>query len=81
MPTDIRSKIESYLNPVAGDWYRYARQNYVLWTDKDLASLTEEITKLPGLGNFYVLATEFFPAQCNGMMPKHFWEWLQKPRP
>ncbi len=80
LPRDTHNKIENYLNAVAIDWYRYAAQNYVLWTNKDLASLTRELTQLPDLQNFYFLATEFSRPQANGMMPQVFWEWLSKVR-
>jgi len=74
--------IENYLNNIAGDWYRYAAQNYVVWTDVDLGILSKGITGQPGLGSLYVLATEFTigPAGCNGMMPKQFWDWLHQNR-
>jgi hypothetical protein len=76
----VNKKIESYLDIVADDWYRYGAQNYVLWTNKELASLSWELTQQPGLEKLYVLTTEFSRAQINGMMTPQFWEWFTKPR-
>ncbi len=79
---NVNKQIENYLDSVADDWYRYAAQNYVVWTNKDVTSLSKELTQQAGLESLYVLATEFSraPAHCNGMMPKKFWDWLNKPR-
>ena len=78
----IHNCVQAYLDTLGGDWYRYAAQNYVVWTEKDPASLSREITQQPGLTNIYVLATEFNPSPytANGMMPKVFWDWLHKQR-
>lgn len=76
----VRKPIEDYLTGLGGNWYRYAPQSYVIWTNKELAALTREITSIPGCNSLYVLATAFTHdlENCNGMMPKPFWEWLQQ---
>ena len=76
----VNKQIEGYLDSVARDWYRYGRQNYVVWTNRDLASLSKELTQLPGLALYFVLTTEFSRTQINGMMAPQFWEWFNKPR-
>lgn len=63
-----------------GDWYRYAGQNYVIYTDSDLFYLSNEIKAIPGFQSVYILLAEmsgFDPVRCNGWMDPKFWEWLQ----
>jgi hypothetical protein len=63
-----------------GDFYRYAVQNYVLFTDANLAYLSNQIRALPGFQSVYVLLVElpgFDPLRCNGWMDPRFWKWLQ----
>lgn len=78
----IHASIQQFLNQVDGDWYRYASQNYVVWTNWAIADVAAGITRMPGLQNLYLLATEFQPLihTCNGMMPQEFWQWLYKTR-
>jgi hypothetical protein len=81
-PHNFYPLLENYLNQlvVNGDWYRYASQNYVLWTDADLADVARGVAGLTGFQNVYILVTEFTQAQCSGWMPRMFWDWLRKPR-
>ena len=63
-----------------GDWFRYANQNYVLFTDADLTYLSNEIKALPGFHSVFILLAEisgFDPIRCNGWMDPKFWEWLR----
>src|SRR5215472_9699379 len=71
----MQQRLEPYLTSLNGDWYRYAAQNYVVWTNRDLATLTREINNLPGFTDAFVLATAFnLDAQnCNGMIAQAFW--------
>ena len=65
------------------DWYRYARQNYVLFTDANLSSLSNEIKALPGFHSAFVLLVEmpaFDSLKINGWMDPKFWKWLQGQR-
>jgi hypothetical protein len=75
-----RAALEKFLNQNADDWFRISSENYILWTDRDLGSLTQVITELPGFKHFTVFASVFSPEAytANGMMPKEFWAWLQK---
>lgn len=72
--------IEAHLNVVALDWYRYASQNYVVFTNAHLAELVTGIRSIPGLEHVYSFATEFHPSGANGIMTRKFWDWLNKPR-
>jgi hypothetical protein len=66
-----------------GDWYRYSSQNYVLFTESNLAQLAGQIRALPGFQAAYVLLAElpgFDPERCNGWMDPKFWAWLQGSR-
>ena len=80
LPLVLNPTIEGYLNKVAGDWFRYGERNYVVFTDADLAEFAQGITRLPGMANFWVFASEISPGTFNGMMPPEFWAWLNKPR-
>lgn len=75
----VNSNVEAFLNKNAADWYRYGTQNYVVWTDIALADLADAIRKLPNMANSYVFASEM-SEERDGMMPKEFWEWLNKLR-
>ncbi len=82
-PADFYRHLEFYLSNFGGDWYRYASQNYVLWTNEDLGQLSSAIARLPGFQNVYVLVTEIPNVQetvCNGWMPQGFWQWIQQSR-
>jgi hypothetical protein len=73
--------LENFLNSnVNGDWFRYAAQNYILWTDLDLNQLAAAIAAQPGFHVVYVFLSEFTSAQFGGWMPKLFWDWLQQSR-
>jgi hypothetical protein len=76
----MREAIESYLHQNAGDWYRYAAQNYVVWTHEGLSEFASNLRQQPGLQNIYLFVTEFSPVGANGWMPQAFWDWLFKPR-
>jgi len=84
LPTPLHPAIETHLGTLPnGDWYRYASQNYVVWTDRDLTELVTELHSVPTLGNCYFLATEFSQidaTKIQGWMPMEFWGWLNKPR-
>jgi hypothetical protein len=80
-PANYQLVLEQFLNlSVSGDWFRYASQNYVIWTNADLQQLATAIAGLPGFQIVYVFATEFTLAQQKGWMPEGFWQWLVKPR-
>jgi hypothetical protein len=82
-PADFNGILQRHLDRVATDWYRYASQNYVLWTTIGLDELARSISALPGFQNVYVFATEFAPPEgvsFNGWMPPKFWQWVRKPR-
>lgn len=81
-PANYNAILEAYLNQVCPDWFRYASQNYVIWTNLDMQSLAGRILELPGLQNMYVFATVFTSGalSSNGLMPKQFWDWLHKVR-
>jgi hypothetical protein len=72
--------IEAYLTANVPDWFRYAAQNYVLWTNLPVADVARQITNIGGLSQMYVFAVEFHATNQNGMMPQNFWNWLYKPR-
>jgi hypothetical protein len=66
-----------------GDWFRYANQNYVVFTDADLRYLSDRIRSLPGFQATYILLTELSAVDhlhCNGWMDPKFWQWLQGKR-
>jgi hypothetical protein len=77
-PTNFNLTVESYLRSLGGDWYRYAAQNYVVWTNWDITQLAQGLAGLPGFQNVYVLVTEmdlqFY--KTNGWMPQKFWDWI-----
>jgi hypothetical protein len=78
-PINWNWTLEALLSQRA-DWYRYANQNYVLFTDADLPYLANEIRALPGFQSVYILLAELAgldAANCNGWMDPKFWEWLQ----
>jgi hypothetical protein len=78
-PLNWTRSLEALL-PAYGDFYRYAGQNYVLFTDADLAYLSNQIKALPGFQAVFVLLIElpgFDPVRCNGWMDPRFWEWLK----
>jgi hypothetical protein len=81
-PPNFYPLLENYLSRLVtdNDWYRYASQNYVLWTDADVTEVARGVAALAGFQNIYVLVTEFTPAQCSGWMPLMFWNWLRKKR-
>jgi hypothetical protein len=81
-PANFWAVLEGYISRVSTDWFRFGSQNYVLWTEVDLAELGSAVKALPGFQNVYILATEFDPAahKCNGMMTADFWNWLQRQR-
>ncbi len=81
-PPGHPAPLQNYLTSLGGDWYRYASQNYVLWTSVDLATLVSQIAALSGYQSVYVLATEMAPigGSSNGWMPPEFWQWMRKPR-
>jgi len=79
-PQNMNRTLEPLLSQ-RGDWYRYASQNYVLYTAADLAHLANEINALPGFHLVFILLTEI-PGldplrQCNGWMDPKFWQWMQ----
>ncbi len=74
----VHPVLEAYLNTLSGDWYRFGAQNYIVWTDKGPLEISREIIALPKFADFYIFATPFSFASCNGMMPKEFWEWITK---
>jgi hypothetical protein len=78
-PINWNARIEALLVQY-GDFYRYANQNYVLFTDANLAYLSNAIRALPGFQGVYVLLTEMTALdtlRCNGWMDPRFWQWLQ----
>jgi hypothetical protein len=78
-PRNWTSALESVLTQY-GDMYRYAAQNYVLFTDADLAHLSTQIRALPGFQAVYILLVELpglDPLKCNGWMDPRFWKWLK----
>jgi hypothetical protein len=78
-PLNWTNRLEALL-PQYGDFYRYAQQNYVIFTDVDLAFLSNQIRALPGFQGVFVLLVEmpgFDPYMCNGWMDPRFWEWLK----
>lgn len=80
-PTDFNRRLESYLSNYSRDWYRYGSQNYVIWTNADLAQLSAGIAALPGFQSVYVFATEInMFGGYNGWMPQAFWDWLKQYR-
>lgn len=79
-PPGFNLALQAYLTQLGCDWYRYAAQNYVIWTDLNLDEVAQGIAALPGFQFVYVLLTEFTPAQCSGWMPQPFWSWLARPR-
>ncbi|MFZ0640646.1 MAG: hypothetical protein WAM59_13210 [Candidatus Acidiferrales bacterium] len=80
LPIGTHATVEKYLDTAASDWYRYAAQNYVLWTNADVLALARGVTSLPGMSNFYVFVTEFSHAAANGMMAREFWDWFNRSR-
>jgi hypothetical protein len=80
IPPGAMQALEAYLTGLQGDWYRYASQNYVVWTNKELDLLAREIVAIPLLSQYFVFATVFHPNMptCNGWLPQQFWDWLQK---
>lgn len=81
IPENFNGLLEGYLGQISGDWYRYASQNYVLWTDRDLTQIAMEIARLPGFQVVYVFVTEIPAVQlslCSGWMPEQFWNWLRQ---
>ena len=80
-PANFNRSLEAFLSRYSRDWYRYGSQNYIIWTNADLAQLSAGITAIPGFQNVYVLATEVnLFGGYNGWMPQQFWEWLKKYR-
>lgn len=73
-----RPIVEKFLTENADDWFRISGENYVLWTDQDLAVLAQGIRALPGLNHFTVFASVFScdTQEMNGVMPQAFWDWL-----
>jgi hypothetical protein len=78
-----RPIIEKFLTENSDDWFRLSSENYVLWTNADLAALALGIQGMRGLGHFTVFATAFEAnsVASSGVMPQEFWNWLYKPRP
>jgi hypothetical protein len=76
----IHSLLDGYLNTLNGDWFRYASQNYVVWTSLAPSELANGIRATRGLENLILFITPFQPSWANGYMPQEFWNWLQKPR-
>lgn len=82
-PVKYAEILQSFFGNRGIDWYRYASQNWVLWTDADLTELSMSIQGLPGFKEVYVLATEVggtTPLTLQGLMPQVFWNWIYKPR-
>jgi hypothetical protein len=82
LPVNFFSRLERFLTQHA-DWYRYASQNYVLYTDDDLTQLAEAIKALPGFENVYLLFTEITDTSfqgCQGIMVPKFWRWIHGER-
>jgi len=71
---------ESYLNTLNGDWFRYAAQNYVVWTHLSGKALADGAIKTKGLENLIILVSPFSPETLYGYMPQEFWNWFAKPR-
>jgi hypothetical protein len=76
----IQKSLEAYLTSLNGDWFRYAAQNYVVWTNLDASELAQGIRGTNGLENLAMLITPFSPERANGFMPQEFWTWLNKAR-
>ncbi len=81
-PKDVNATLERLLSK-HGDWYRYAAQNYVLFTDANLTSLATEIRTLPGFQHSYCLLVEignWDPNHLNGWIDPKFWQWINGKR-
>src|SRR4051812_39701620 len=79
----LHTAVEQHLSSLPNtDWYRYAGQNYVVWTNLPLMDLVQGFQQHPTLKNVSVLATEFSSVVGSyaGFMPKEFWDWFNKPR-
>jgi hypothetical protein len=76
----VQNQLETYLNTLNGDWFRYAQQNYVVWTNLTPIGLADGIRKTKGLENLIMLITPFQSDWANGYMPQEFWNWLRKVR-
>lgn len=76
-PVNWNQTLETHLMGLNGDWYRFASQNYMVWTDRTLAEIVNGIIALPGFHTMYVLATEVSSLdgqQTNGWMPMVSWD-------
>jgi hypothetical protein len=76
----IQKALEDYLSTLKGDWFRYAAQNYVIWTSLSPVELANGVRAQKGLENLVMLITPFQPSWVGGYMPQEFWNWLQKQR-
>ena len=76
----LHNILDGYLNTLNGDWFRYASQNYVVWTHLTPSELAGGIRGVKGLEDIVMLITPFQPSWAHGYMHQEFWNWLQKPR-
>jgi hypothetical protein len=76
----LQNQLETYLNTLNGDWFRYAPQNYLIWTNFTSLGLAAGIRNTKGLENLIMLITSFQTDWANGYMPQEFWNWLRKAR-
>lgn len=76
-PTDAR--IESILNK-ATDWYRYADNCWLLYTNQDAATWYERLKQLTteNSGNVFIVLVD--PTDRKGWMPSELWKWLRTNR-
>jgi hypothetical protein len=59
---------------------RYGTGHWVLYTDKTVAAVRDEIRSIPSLVTANILIIQFDPKAADGWLQKWIWEWMHKPR-
>lgn len=77
VPTD--SRIEEILNN-ATDWYRYADNCWLLYTNSDAAKWYSRLKDVVTVNNGNIFIVRVDVTDRQGWMPKQLWEWLRKDR-
>ncbi len=78
-----REEIERVLDRQAEDWFRYAPNCWILWTDKPINTISKSIQKLiksaTDPDEVLVLAIDIGSGYA-GFMDPSVWEWLKEIR-
>lgn len=77
--SDVLGEIEEVLNK-AEDWYRYAPNCWLIYTNQTPKTWHERLKSIPWLADQRYLILEVNLGERSGWLPKDTWNWLNKER-